>query len=146
MRSFTWVNHHRLICVSTMPLPGMPSGRITSNAESRSVAEVARPDPGVIAPRRADDDGCRRRTGEIDVGPWICGAQRRGESLSQGIDEAGRRVAEEAPEDDREEDRSKDRVAFSFGIRAITSDHPFGETPVDEPQREPDDHHADRAR
>ena len=45
MRSVTWANHHRLICVSTMPLPGIPSGRITSKAERRSVAEISSASP-----------------------------------------------------------------------------------------------------
>jgi len=33
-------NHHRLICGEHDPLPGIPSGRITSKAESRSVAAI----------------------------------------------------------------------------------------------------------
>ena len=38
-------NHQRLIWVSRMPLPGMPSGRMTSKAESRSEATSSSASP-----------------------------------------------------------------------------------------------------
>ena len=38
-------NHQRLICVSRMPFPGIPSGRMTSKADSRSVATSRRASP-----------------------------------------------------------------------------------------------------
>ena len=45
MRWLVWANHQLLICVRMAPLPGMPSGRMTSKAESRSVAESNRASP-----------------------------------------------------------------------------------------------------
>jgi hypothetical protein len=40
-----WANHHRLICVRRMPFPGIPSGRMTSKADSRSLATSSRASP-----------------------------------------------------------------------------------------------------
>ena len=45
MSAEVWANHQLLIWVRTMPLPGMPSGKITSNAESRSLATSSKASP-----------------------------------------------------------------------------------------------------
>src|SRR6185295_18377635 len=45
MRPLVCANHQLLIWVRMAPLPGMPSGRMTSKAESRSVATSSRASP-----------------------------------------------------------------------------------------------------
>jgi len=94
-------------------------------------------DPGVVAPRTADDDGRGNRPGYVHVDERIGGTQRPRDPFAQGVDGRGGGDDQQAAQDDGEEERSHLRLPLGLGFRPIPADRPLDEAPVDEPQGSP---------
>src|SRR5687768_13675785 len=81
MIALVWANHQLLIWVRIAPLPGIPSGKTTSKAESRSVAESRSASPRSKISRTLPEAIRGKRSCSI----WVTAVLGRAEAISEKV-------------------------------------------------------------